>query len=98
MNLLDIATYTDGSQEIDNAGVPTGTGAGWVMYWVGSWHGKRGTPLGGTHETYDAEAVALLGRLKEALDSAISRVVSGIHICLDNLSVAQNPGQVAKWL
>ena len=29
---LDIVIYTDGSQEIDKAGVPTGTGAGWLMH------------------------------------------------------------------
>ena len=28
---LDIIVYTDGSQEIDQSGEPTGTGAGWVL-------------------------------------------------------------------
>lgn len=92
----EIMIYTDGSQEIDKAGITTGTEVGWVMHWVGSWHGKRGISIGITHEVYDAEAAALLGGLKEVLNSAISQVVPGIHICLDNLSVAQNAGQVAN--
>ena len=61
-----------------------------------SWHGKCDILLGVTHEVYDAEAAGLLGGLKEALNSAISRAVKGIHICLDNLSVAYNAGQVAN--
>lgn len=45
---------------------------------------------------YDAEATALLEGLKGALDSAISRAVSRINICLDRLSVARNAGQVVN--
>ncbi len=45
---------------------------------------------------YDAEAVALLEGLKEALKSSIARVAPGIYICLDNLSVACNAGQIPK--
>ena len=88
--------YTDGSQETDQTGTSTGTGAGWVISWVDSWHGRRGTPLGDTHEVYDAEAVALLKGLKEALKSPIARVAPGIHICLDNFSVACNAGRIPK--
>ena len=87
---------TDGSQETDQTGTPTGASAGWVINWVDSWHGRRGTPLGDTHEVYDAEAVVLLEGLKEALKSPIARVAPGIHICLDNLSVACNAGQIPK--
>ena len=90
LNPLDLLIYTDGSQEINKAGMITGTEAGWVIHWVRSWHGKRGISLEVTHEVYNAEAAVLLGGLKEALNSAISRIVPGIHICLDNLSVAQN--------
>lgn len=88
--------YTDESQEIDKAGIITGTGAGWVMHWVKNWHGKRGISLGVTHEVYDVEAVALFGGLKEALNSGTCQVVPGIHICFDNLNVAKNVGQVAN--
>lgn len=69
---FDIVIYTDGSEGTDKAGRPTGTGAGWVMHWFGSWHRKRGISLGETHEVYDVEAAALLGGLKEALNSALS--------------------------
>lgn len=57
------------------------------MHWVGSWHSKRGISLGVTHEVY---AAALLGGLKKVLDSAISQVVPGIHICLDILPFVDN--------
>ena len=56
----------------------------------------RGTPLGDRHELYGAEAVALLGGLKEALRSPIARVAPEIHICLDSLSVARDAGQSPK--
>ncbi len=32
----DILLYTDGSQEYDKIGNPIGTGAAWVIQWVGS--------------------------------------------------------------
>ena len=51
--------YTDGSQEYNKAGNPSGTGAGWVIQWVGSWFSKGGTALGTTQEVYDAEAYAM---------------------------------------
>ncbi len=88
--------YTDGSQETDQTGKPTGAGAGLVINWVDSWHGRRRIPLGDIYEVYDAEAVALLEGLKEALKSLIARVTLGIHICLDNFSVACNARQIPK--
>lgn len=88
--------YTDRSQETDQTGIPTGTGAGWVISWVDSWHGRRGTLLGDMHEVYDAEAVAMLEGLKEALKSSMARAALGIYICLDNLSIACNAGQIPK--
>ena len=60
--------YTEGSQE---AGTPTGAGAGWVINWVDSWRSRRGIPLGDTHEVYDAEAVALLKGSEEALKTPL---------------------------
>lgn len=49
---LDIIVYTDGSQEIDKSNIPTGTGAGWVLSWVGSWHQKQGVSLGKSIEIH----------------------------------------------
>ncbi len=93
---LDIIVYTDGSQEIDQSGEPTGTGAGWELNWVGSWYRKQGIPLGRTNEVYDAEVIAMLEGLKQALRSPMARVAPGIHICLDNLGVARNAGYIPK--
>ena len=93
---LDIIVYTDGSQEVDQNNIPTGTGAGWVLNWVGSWHQKQGISLGKTTEVYDAEAIAMLEGLKQALKSPMARVAPGIHICLDNLGVARNAGGIPK--
>lgn len=47
-------------------------------------------------EVYDAEALAILGGLEAAIASPMARLVPGIHICLDNLSVARNAGQTTK--
>ena len=33
---LDIIVYTDGSHEVDQNNIPIGTGARWVLNWVGS--------------------------------------------------------------
>ena len=93
---LDIIVYTDGSQEIDQNNVPTGTGAGWILNWVGGWHQKQGIPLEKISKVYDAEAVAMLEGLRQALKSPIARVAPGIHICLDNLGVARNTNGIPK--
>ena len=45
-------------------------------------------------EIYDAEAIAICRR---AISSLIPRVASRIHICLDNLSVIQDVGNIIKW-
>ena len=87
---------TDGSQEVDQNNIPTGTGAGWVLNWVGSWHQKQGISLGKTNEVYDAEAIAMLEGLRQALKSPMARVAPGIHVCLDNLGVARNVGGIPK--
>ncbi len=73
-----------------------GTGAGWVLSWVGSWHQKQGVSLGKSIEVHDAEAIAMLEGLKQALKSPMARVALGIHICLDNLEVARNAGGIPK--
>lgn len=38
----------------------------------------------------------MLGGLEAAIPSPMARLVPGIHICLDNLSVARNAGQTTK--
>ena len=91
---LDMLLYTDGSQEYDKAGNPSGTGAGWVIEWVGSWFSKGGTALGTTQEVYDAEAFAMTRGLEIALESPMARHAPAICICLDNLSVAKNAGKI----
>ncbi len=63
-NPLDIIVYTDGLQEINQNNMPMGTGAGWVLNWVGSWYSKRGISLGKNYEVHDAKAVAMLQGLK----------------------------------
>ena len=93
---LDIIVYTDGSQEIDKGNTSTGTGARWVLSWVGSWHQKQGISLGKLIEIYDEEAIAMLEGLKQALKSPMARVAPGIHICLDNLGVARNAGGIPR--
>lgn len=88
-NPLDIIMYTDGSQIINQDNTIISIGAGWVLNWVGSWYSKRGISLGKSYEVYDAEAIAMLEGLKQALSSPMARVASGIHICLDNIRVAR---------
>lgn len=48
--------------------------------------------LGINAEVYDAEALAMCGELEAAISSPMTRVASGIHICLDILSVARDAG------
>lgn len=95
-NPLDIIVYTHGSQEVDQNNTPTEIGAGWVLNWVGSWHKKQGISLGKTKEVYDAEEIAMLEGLQQALKSPMARVVPGIHICFDSIGVARNTGGVPK--
>ena len=45
---------------------------------------------------YDTEALAACGGLEAALTSPMITVAQGIHICLDNLSVAQAVGTNTK--
>ena len=95
-NPLDIIVYTDGSQETNQDNTPTGTGAGWVLNWVGSWFSKQGISLGNTYEIYNAKAIAMLEGLKQALSSPMARVAHGIHICLDNLGVARKSSSIPE--
>ena len=73
-----------------------GTGAGWVHNWVGSWYSRRGISLGNTHEIYDAEAIAMLEGLKQALNSPMARVANGVHISLDSLRVARKSSLILE--
>ena len=86
--------YTDGSQEYDKAGNPSGTGAGWVIEWIGCWLNKGGAALGTTQEVYDAEAFAMTRGLKIALESPMARHAPAVRICFDNLRVAKNAGKI----
>ena len=95
-NPLDIKVYTDGSQETNQDNTPMGTGVGWVLSWVGSWYSRRGISLGNTYEIYEAEAIAILEGLKQALSIPMARVANGIHICLDNLGVARNSSLIPE--
>lgn len=52
--------------------------------------------LGINAEVYDTEALAMCGGLEAAISSPMVRVASGIHICLDNLSVARGGGNRTK--
>ncbi len=63
---------------------------------MGSWHQKHGISLGKINEVYDAEVIAMLEGLRQALKSPIAREAPGIHICLDNLGVARNAGRIPK--
>lgn len=73
MHLLDMLVYTDGSQEYDKTGNPSGTGAGWGIEWVESWFSKGGTALGTTQEVYDAEAYAITQGFEIALKSPMGQ-------------------------
>lgn len=45
--------------------------------------------MGRHAEVYDAEVMRICGRLEAAVTSPMIRAVSNIHICTDNLNVAQ---------
>ncbi len=50
--------------------------------------------MGPKAEVYDAEILGLCGGLEAALTSPMFRAISGIHVCTDNLSIAQKAGSV----
>ena len=89
-----IIVYSDGSQKINNPNEIIGTGAAWILKWKSSWLGSNGFALGANAEVYDAEAWGMCGGLEAARTSPMSVGATGIHVCLDNLSVAQAAGSV----
>ena len=91
---LDIVVYIDGSQKEDKSGTPTGVGAALVIKSLSQWLGKGGIPLGSRAEGYDSEAIALCKRFETTPAIPETRGAPGIHICLDNLSVAREAGSV----
>lgn len=93
----DILVYSDGLQETDKNGLTTGVGVAWVLRWANQGLGMNRFSLGPNAEVYDAEALAMLEGLEAAIASPIAKLAPGIHICLDNLSVARNAGQTTKW-
>ena len=90
----DIVVYTDGSQKVDKTGKILGTGSAWILRWKERWLGMNGFSLGPKAEVYDAEILGLCGGLEAALTSPMVGLISGIHICTDNLSVAQKAGSI----
>lgn len=90
----DIVVYTDGSQKVDKTGKILGTGSAWILRWKDRWLGMNGFSLGSKAEVYDAEILRLCGGLEAALTSPMVGVISGIHVCIDNLSVAQKAGSI----
>lgn len=62
--------------------------------WKERWLGTNGFSLGPKAEVYDAEILGLCGGLEAALTSPMVEVSSGIHICTDNLNVAQKAGTI----
>lgn len=88
----DIVAYTDGSQKLDGTGKVLGTGPASILGWKERWLGMNGFSLGSKAEIYDAEILGLYGGLEAALTSPMVGQISGIHICTDNLSVAQKAG------
>ncbi len=89
----DILVYSDGSQEVDQNGTTTGPGVAWVFKWTDRWLGMNRFSLGANAEVYNAEALAILRGLEAAIARPMARLAPGIHICLDNLSVARNAGK-----
>ncbi len=63
---------------------------------MGSWHQKQRISWGKINEVYDAEVIAMLEGLRQALKSPVARAAPRIHICLDNLGVARNAGRIPK--
>lgn len=61
-----------------------------------SWYQKPEISLKKTNKVYNVEVILILEGLRQVLKSVIARVVSGIHICLDNLKVAYNTGEISK--
>ena len=88
--------YTDGSQEYDQTGSPSGTGAEWVIEGVKNWFSKGGAALGTTQEIYDSEVYTMTRGLGVALKAPMAQHASAIHICLDNFSVAKNAGKILE--
>ena len=54
----------------------------------------NGFSLGPKAEVYDAEVLGLCGGLEAALSRPMVGLISGIHVCTDNLSIAQKAGSI----
>lgn len=88
--------YTDGSQKNNKICNPIGTGAAWVIQWVGSWFSKGGTTLETTQKAYNVEVVAMTQDLEVALVLPMAAHAPAICKCLDNLSVTENAGKISN--
>jgi hypothetical protein len=93
-NPLDLVVYTDGSQV---AHPRRAAGAGWALCW-GQGHpivttGNQSLPKA---EVFDAEAVAALRGLQNAITCFQAKYANNILICLDNLEIARILGSTAS--
>ncbi len=90
----NIVVYIDRLQKVAKTGKILGIGLAWILRWIDRWLGMNGFLLGPKAEVYDAEILGLYGGLEAALTSPIVGVISGIHVCTNNLSVAQKAGSI----
>lgn len=65
-----------------------------MLRWKGKWLGKNGFSLGRHVGVYGAEVLGICGGLNTAVSSSMIGSVSIIHICMDNLNVAQQAGTI----
>lgn len=86
--------YRDGCRKTDNMGNTIGKGTAWVLQWKGKWLGMNGFSLERHSEVYDAAVMGICGGWDAAITSPIIVSASSIHICTDNLNVAQQAGTI----
>lgn len=60
------------------------------------WLGTNGFALRTNADVYNSEIWGICGGLEAAITSSMVSAASAIHVCLDNLSVAQNAGSIPK--
>ena len=89
-----VVVCADGSQKTDNVCGTIGTGTAWVLQWKGKWLGKNGFSLGRHAKVYDAEVMRICGGVDTEVTRPMMRSVAIIHICTDNLNVAQQAGTI----
>lgn len=93
-NKNELIVYSDGSQQVYPNRKVLGTGSAWVIRWKNQWLGTNGFALGVHADIYDIEAWGLYGNLETAITYPMISAASAIHICLNNLSIAQATGSI----